>query len=254
MAIDSEIRRIKETFTENLKSVEELINFDKIVLNFAILHLDDLSEKLKVHHQLNNPHLSVDKTLQMLKNIRENNSLEITYKRVFNQCLVLLVSYFSSTVRDLFQTAIDEALVLQNFENINKTQLSLSLFDLKNDVEKTRSIGDLLATQKDISFQDMQSIARTFQEYFSILIEKNQNTNNIILAQAFRHAIVHSGSKVDRKLVNQVSKAIPRTVKLDIELESEILFNQEEISLISESMKQYLEDLFSNIKNKLIVA
>lgn len=254
MAIGQQIRRIKETFFDNLKSVEELINFDKIVLNFAILHLDELAEKLKTHHKLDNPHLSVDKTLQMLKNIRENNSLEINYKRVFNQCLVLLVSYFSSTVREVFQSAIDEALVLRNFDTINKTQLSLTLFDLQNDVEKTRSIGDLLATQKDISFQDMQSIARTFQEYFSIEIEKNQNTNNIILAQACRHAIVHSGSRVDRKLVNQVSKAIPRTVKLDIELGSEILFNQEEISLISESMKQYLEDLFLSLKNKLIVA
>jgi hypothetical protein len=254
MAILTEIRRIKETFSDNLKSVDELINFDKIVLNIAISHLDELTKKLKFHHRLDNPHLSVDKTLQMLKNIREHKSLEINYKRVFNQCLVLLVSYFSTTVRELFQTAIDEALALNNFDNINKTQLSLTLFDLQNDVEKTRSIGDLLATQKDISFQDLQSIARTFQEYFSIQIEKNQNTNNIILAQACRHAIVHSGSKVDRKLLNQVSKAVPRTIKQEIELGSEILFNQEEISIISESMQQYLDDLFSNVKNKLVVA
>lgn len=251
MAIESQIKRIKETFIENLQSVNDLINFDEIVLDFAIQHLKSLSERLKIHHKLDNPHLSVNNTLKMLINIRENNSLEINYKRVFNQCLVLLVSYFSSTVRDIFQSSINDALMLQKFDKVNKTKLSFTLFDLQNDIEKTTSIGEILAIQKDLSFQDMQSIARSFQEYFSIEIEKNQNTNNIILAQACRHAIVHSGAKVDRKLINQVANAKPRIVKINIELDSEILFNPDEIQKIGESMKQYLEDLFSQLNNKL---
>ncbi|MCL4550835.1 MAG: hypothetical protein M1495_19960 [Bacteroidetes bacterium] len=254
MAIVEQIQRIRETFSDNVQSVNELINFDEIVVNVVVQHLESLAEKLKVHHKLDNPYLSANSTLQAVKNIRKNNSLEKKYKRVFNQGLVLLVSYFASTIRDVFQSSIDEALPLQKFDKINKTQVSLSLNDLQNDIEKTRSIGEILSIQKDISFQDMQSIARSFQEYFSIEVDKNHNTNNIILAQACRHAIVHSGSSVDRKLINQISNAKPREVKENIELNSEILFTPDEIQIIGESMRQYLEDLFVHLADKFVIA
>ena len=254
MAINTQIDRIRSTFADNLQSIKDLSNFDDIVLNLAIRHLEELRDKLKIHHKIDNPHLSVDNTIKALSGIRQNNSLEIKYKRVFNQCLVLLVSYFASTVRDLFQASIDEALKLKSIDKINKAQISLTLYDLQNDIEKDRSIGDLLSIQKDISFQDMQSIARAFQDYFSFEIVKTQNTYNIIIAQACRHSIVHSGAKVDRKLLAQVTNATPRTVKTNILLDSEILFSPEEIDLIGESMRQYLEDLFVQLNIVLNVA
>ncbi len=248
MSITIEIERINQSFAENLQSVKDLMNFDEIVLISAIHQLEDLSDKLKKHHKIDNPYLSVDGTIRNLKNIRSNNSLEIIYKRVFNQCLVLLVSYFASTIRDVFQSSIDEAIEIPKFEKVAKTKIELSLLELKTDVEKVRLIGEILATQKEISFQDMQSIARTFQDYFAIEIPKDINTNNIIVAQAFRHAIVHSGARIDLKLIKQLANANPRTVKKDIELNSEILFSPEEVETIGNSMQVYLNNLFVQLK------
>lgn len=241
--MQNQIDRIRSSFDSSLQSVNELLDFDRIVLDFAIHGVNQLSEKLKTQHGINNPYLSADNTLKALKNIREHDSMRTQYKRVFNQFLVLLVSHFASTVRDLFESAIDEAVKTQKFEKINRATIEVTLADLQKDAE-ARSSGEILAIQNDISFQDMQSIARAFQDYFDFVITRDTNVNNIILAQACRHAIVHSGARVDKRLQAQVSGAKPRTVKPSVDLDSEILFSPEEVKLVGESMKLYLEQIF----------
>lgn len=254
MTIDHQLQRIHKTFLDSLSSVHDLLNFDRIVLDFAIRQIRDLVERLTRHHQLDNPRLTAINTLQILEKIRDHDSLRIQYKRVFNQCLVLLVSHFSSTIRDVFQCSIDEAIGIERFDKINRAQISLSLQDLKSDTDKERSIGEILAVQKDISFQDMQSIARAFQEYFLINIPKDNHVNNIIVAQAFRHGIVHSGAKIDKRLVKQVEHATPRDVKDRVALGEEILFTPDEVSSIGSSMEKYLAGLLNQLTNSFSTA
>ncbi len=89
----------------------------------------------------------------------------------------------------------------------------------------------------------MQAIHRAFKEYLNISIEKDNTVHNIILAQACRHVIVHSGGVASERLTRQIKGAYPRDVKDKITKDSKVQFSPDEVETISESMKKYIESL-----------
>ena len=100
---------IQLNFSNNVAYVYDLMNFDELVLDYAIKSIEDLTGKLK-KMGIDNPRLTAESTLSSLKNIHSNNSLKPKYQTIFNQCIVLLVAYFSSTVSDIFKVALKEKL------------------------------------------------------------------------------------------------------------------------------------------------
>jgi Iap family predicted aminopeptidase len=66
--------------------------------------------------QLDNPRLNAERTLKVVRQIRENDSLRPRYETIFNQAAVLLVSYFGSAVGDVFRFGI--ARELQAAKNV----------------------------------------------------------------------------------------------------------------------------------------
>ncbi|MBK6880026.1 MAG: hypothetical protein IPH91_07595 [Elusimicrobia bacterium] len=89
----------------------------------------------------------------------------------------------------------------------------------------------------------MQSVSRAFKENLDISIERTSDVNDIILAQACRHAIVHSGAFADDQLVRQIAMALPRTLKVDLKKNAKIQFTSEEVTKVSEMMIEYLKNL-----------
>lgn len=232
---------VVETFKTHVKSVESLMNFDRSVLEFAILNIADLQTKLIQHHRMDNPHLTAERTLQLLKGYRENDSLRSGYKTIFNQALVLLVSYFGSSIKDLFRQGVAEALMNDTDSALLREQIKISFSDLRDAGFQLKDLApDLLIQAKDISFQDMQSIKRAFKDYLGIPIEKNQVVNDIILAQGCRHVIVHTGGVVDERLLRQLSVAKPRELKPTLVAGDIVEFTVEEVSKAAEAMVIYL--------------
>jgi len=103
--MDEELTRIRENFQENVKSLNDLMNFDDLILDFGIRSLEKADGFIKRQH-IQNPLCDVTKALNQFKNIRSNKSLKPHYQIMLNQCVVLLVSYFSSAVEDIFTTAL----------------------------------------------------------------------------------------------------------------------------------------------------
>ena len=64
--------------------------------------------------------------------------------------------------------------------------------------DKEEMFTELLIAKHDISFQDMQSIARTFKDYVGVSVLRGSTMNDVIVAQAYRNAIVHAGGQTDR--------------------------------------------------------
>ena len=93
----------------------------------------------------------------------------------------------------------------------------------------------------------MQSIQRTFTEYFQFCPKKNNHIDNIILSQACRHVIVHNGSKIDEKMIRQLSAAKNRDIKKDLIADNILSFTDHEVEVIGESMAIYLNDLINGI-------
>lgn len=243
-----------DNFKRNSTSVFKLMEFDSIVLNFCISNIENLNNRIKNNKEIRitNPLLTADLTLKALKGISDHQSMKVQYKTIYNQCLVLLVSYFSSSIKELFrksvQFLIDNEIPflgsLKGEIKLNFEELESSRFDLKN------SIVDLVIDKKNISFQDMKSIARAFTEYFDLTIIQNKDVDNIILALACRHTIVHNLSQSDQKFMNQIGFAGKRNIKNEVKLFDPIEFNQEEIKLINNSMVNYLKNVATKINEK----
>ena len=190
-------------FEAHVASVRKLMHFDRDVLKLAIEHIRSLRDTLKRHHALDNPHLTADNTLQMLEGFHKHDSLRHRYQTIFNQALVLLVSYFGSTVHDLFRSGILRALDLPGDSQLLREQLTVTTRDLREvDFHARDLVPDLLVQAKDISFQDMQSIARAFRSYLEVQIDRDATVNDIIAGQACRHVVVHSGGTADDRLVD----------------------------------------------------
>ncbi len=241
---------ISKTFKKHIESVESLINFDREVLDIAIESIESLHQKLVTTQRIDNDQLNGKRTLDILRGIRENDSLKNRFKIINNQAIVLLVSYFGSAIADLFRQAAKIAVDEHKDERVLKTDIKMKVDELLNIFGTIgEAIGDILINKNDISFQDMKSIRRAFDGYFGIKIDKNKLVNNIILSQACRHTIVHEGGVVNKKIINQVSAAKPRDIKNDIKEKDDINFSEEEITIISKSMLSYVISLEDKVNS-----
>jgi len=221
--------QIETTLKQNIEDVKKLAGFDNVILDFSISAIRDLQGKLS-KIDINNPNLMASTTLTMLENIRSNKSLRPQYETIFNQCVVLQVSVFASSVGDLFRSAIDILIDTGKSNELKDEEFKLSVRELEEfEYRLDGRIGQLVAEKNDISFQDMKSINRAFRKYFSVSIPKDEITNNIIIAQAARNVIVHDAAACNDRLRKQVSGAIPRDIKSNLSDIQRIQFDPNEI-------------------------
>jgi hypothetical protein len=224
------LSKIEERFEEHLRTVDELISFDRIILDLCINHIDNLNERLKSGpFGINNPLYLAENTLQTIKNVRQNDSLRTNYLSMFNSCLVLQVSYFTSIVDDIFHHTIGRL-------NSHNQRPDLNL--------------NLLKQNNDVNFQNMNSILKTYKKYLNVEINKNSICNTIILAQCSRHAIVHSLGKADQKFINQTEPSRPRDIKQKFELDEKIQFTSSELEFVKYAMQEFISNLCEKIIEK----
>ncbi len=246
------IKPIIERFSANVKTAYNLADFDEVVLKYAIISLQNLDSRLRKQHKFENPRLLVTQTIDHLKKIRQNDSLKSHYQHIFNQCIVLLVSYFSSAVSDIFEHSVTKVLTKSPVQNLLKEELRLTLEELiEHDFNLSGQIGHILASKKDISFQDMQSIHRAFKNYLGLEIEKGEVVNTIIFGQACRHVIVHDGAVVNSRLIKQISKANPRRLNRTVEEGEQLSFTPEEIHQLGGAMIEYIERLAQKLEQQI---
>lgn len=232
-----------DNFKQNVDSVHKLAEFDRVVLEFAIQRLEKV-EEVTNKSKIMNPRMTVTKALDQLRNIRSNDSLRLRYEHIFNQCIVLLVSYFGVAVKDIFERGIGEMIREGQCDNLMNEEFKITAGELSEVGQDLHNhLGALLIRKKDISFQDMQSIARAFGSYCGYSPDKDEDVNNIIAGQACRHVIVHSGAVVTKKCVQQTSKVTPRTLKKTLVVGETVKFTVDEIRILSESMIRYVDGL-----------
>ncbi len=236
------------TFKNNIESVEKLINFDREVLDIAIGAINVLHSALLNKQGITNDKLNGKRTLDILSGIRTNDSLKSRFSIINNQAIVLLVSYFSSAVADLFRAAAKVAVDVHEEKMVLEEELKIKINELpKLNESLGDAVGDLLISKNNISFQDMKSIQREFKKYFSINIEKDKTVNNIILSQACRHSIAHEAGIVNDRILNQLQAANPRDIKENLSLGVKIKFSEAEIMQISQSMLIYVTSLSEKV-------
>lgn len=237
---------IAKTFSENLLEVERLIDFDRDVLDILIMSLQGL--RGEVPSQMHSFAGRIDRVLQIVSGIRDHESLKSKYGAVCNQAVVLLVSHFASTLGDLFRAAVSESLARDENKALLDEELKITFREMKERNWDIKSFaGDLLIAKKDLMFQDMQSTVRAFDAYIGVEIAKDQLTNNIILGQAARHVIVHASARVTPRMLKQVSKAVPRTLKQVLLHDDMLIFSKEEVLELKTDMSNFIQNLIMKL-------
>ena len=246
------MQTILDNFSKHVEDVNRLITFDEHVMAYVINAVENLHNHLKKNYSLKEQ-INGARELQMLRNIRDNDSLKPRYSLILNQAIVLLVSYFGSAVEDIFSEAVIKALRSNSSSKLIEGDMKLTVAELLELTENPNdsSIATLFIDKKDLSFQDMQAISRAFKEYIGVEITKNKTVNNIILAQACRHVVVHAGGQITARLIRQVSGAKPRDIKEVIKEGEIVQFSHKEVQEVTKSMKDYLCKLVANTQKVL---
>ena len=229
-------------FRNNIQAVENLMTFDNQVLSYLSASLRSLKERL-VKYDVDNQYLQPDKLITMVEQLRDHGSLSGYYKAMYNQCLVLTVSHFASAVRDLFVFGLAEA--AQTPEGIGADESIKIRVDhlLDESVDRPLLVSEAIADGGEYSWQDLQSIHRAYTKYFRSAPIKDSVANDVIVAQAVRHVIVHTGGRVDRRLMAQIRNASPRAFDPSLVLDEAVQLRPEDVRLCGQSMTTYLERL-----------
>lgn len=246
------MQTILDNFSKHVEDVNRFITFDEHVMAYVINAVENLHDHLKKNYS-SKEQINGARELQMLRNIRDNDSLKPRYSLILNQAIVLLVSYFGSAVEDIFSEAVIKALRSNSSSKLIEGDMKLTVAELLELTENPNdsSIATLFIDKKDLSFQDMQAISRAFKEYIGVEITKNKTVNNIILAQACRHVVVHAGGQITARLIRQVSGAKPRDIKEVIKEGEIVQFSHKEVQEVTKSTKDYLCKLVANTQKVL---
>ncbi|MBI5891156.1 MAG: hypothetical protein HZB47_10835 [Nitrosomonadales bacterium] len=227
--------------------------FDREVMQIAVATVEELHNRLVKQQRIDNEQLNGARALHILRSIRDNETLKPRFSLILNQAIVLLVSYFGSTVEDIFRYALSASLRGNSSSCLIKEELKVTIAELLDAMGNSEGgVASLFMEKKDLSFQDMQAIQRAFRDFIGVEMGKDSTVNNIILAQACRHVIVHAGGEVTPKLLRQISSAVPRDIKNEMAGYSIVQFSQQEIQAVAQSMLRYLITLVEKTERILI--
>lgn len=233
------------TFRRNMRHVEDLLELDEHILRLPLAKLRSIQRAQERLKHSPHPHTLVTPVVKMLEQVQEHDSLSPKLQAVRNQCVVLVVSYFGSAVREAFIGTIARRLRDgTGTSSLFDSQLTLSLADLLAlEEDAPQKVAEALAEKKDISFQDMRSIGRAFDTFLEHKIERTASVNDIIAAQACRHVIVHNGGVIDAALLRQLKGASPRGVLTGLVAGRSIAATDHDVQMAGKAMEEYLERL-----------
>lgn len=230
-------------FRENSKAVYELMRFDTRLVELIVGPLKRVGAS-QTTGGITNPRHRVDHLIEQFARIRENESLGPYYQAMFNQCVVLLVSYFAAAARELFIDAAAAALDAGTSRELLDADVRLTPRAFRESSRDTSHLlAEMIADGKEMSYQDMQSIDRAFRKFLDAGIERDSVINNIVVAQACRHVIVHAGGSADARYLAQVRPATPRTLKPNLSSDVIVQFSRDEAIAVAKDMLTHLRRL-----------
>lgn len=247
---------ILDTFSANCRSIQKLTNLDRTIQTLLQGQLEFMHSRLvKPPYSItDNDKLNGGRSLELVKTLRRNDSLRWHFQEVTNQAVVLLVSYFASSIHDFFRLCVESYIDAHHESKLLTEDFKTNLSEMKALADDfAGEAADFVITKKqDISFQDMKSIARTFCQYFEIEIPRDEViVDNIIAAQACRHAIVHNGARASAKTVNQLRAAPNRQIKDGVSRDDRVDISSDELEVIDSSMKSYIGVLAGLVSKRI---
>lgn len=241
----------------NQDEVRHLLEFDNIILDFCIAAIEGLEERLRNNDEikLTSVYHLPSATLSALRGIRKNGSMRTQYENMYNQCLVLSVSYFVSGLEALFVQGVNQACCCcPDLLVANREDLKFSISELRAcDFNLGEHLGKMIVQKKDISFQNMQTGLKAFKDFLGVEGFTDELVHDSILALANRHAIVHNLAVVDERFQALIKNAPKRTVHTEeYNIDDLIKFTPEEVIRLQGSMSSLLEEIAETMNARIV--
>ena len=246
----AELNEIADRYDSNLRSIQRLMRFDRIVVEAVVELLERLYSDLEGRSNL--AQNTVKNHLDAAKNIRTNDSVRVYYDTMLNQCVVLVVSHFGSAIHDALRFGIREALKHGAKFAVGKQEIKAKMNELwaTLDVDASRradELADILIAQHQVSFQDMQSINRAFADYLGVATPQGAVLNDIIIGQATRHCIVHTGSRMSSRGVKQIGGRQGDRLTLSFKSGDVIQYGPSDVEALASATRDYLLELLTSL-------
>lgn len=237
-----------EQHKRNQHEVRRLLEFDNIILDYCIGAIETLEERLRNNDEikLTSAHHLPTATLSALRSIRHNGSMRTQYENMYNQSLVLAVSYFVSGFEALFVQGVKQACCCcPDLLVATKEDLKFSISELRAcDFQLGEHLGKMIVQKKDINFQNMQAGLKAYKDFLGVDSFSAGLVHDVILALAARHIIVHNLAVVDARFLALVNYAPKRNVHVDEFKEGErIGFTPAEVIHLQDSMSALLKEI-----------
>jgi hypothetical protein len=249
----NDLELVETTYAFNVESVESLMQFDSIVLTTIDDMLDRLQKDLE-DKRANLAIVAVQNHRRNIQNIRKNESVKHHYDTMLNQCVVLLVSHFASAMHDALRAGVYEALRHGQRFPVAKQEIKAKLGDLwygQDEQRRADHIVELAIDQPGVSFQDMQSVHRTFHDYLTITTPRGPALDDIIIGQATRHCIVHTGGKATLKSMKMIGSRTGHRLNLRPIADQPIQFERDHVRALAASTTEYLRELLVTMQQTM---
>lgn len=250
VSFESDLKKLCDDFKIQIEEVKSIMTLDDFLIKIFIENLKSLKSKLESNQEtkITNLNLLPDASIQNFENIRDNGTINKMYDVVRKQLLVLIVSYFTQLLEDIFKLLIERYYSNKKDMIPKNVDIKLSLTELLNIQEDFGTkIGNLIINKKKISFQDMQSTSRAYSDYLKINIPIGENQENIIISQAARHCIIHSLGKRDEKYNIQIRDLKSNSLNFNFDDEKMIVVTKENIEQLNFSMNSFVEELSTSM-------
>jgi len=225
-------------FDQELEEIEKLIQTPELIRSYSLEVLESVFKKGIPYTYKT----SISNGILALKNISDR-SIRDNYEAIYNQCCVLAVSLLGAKIEKYFINYGN-----YNWDKIDTSkkgkEIKFSLSELaEHEYNLKPSIMKLIKNKdSSISFQDLLSTKRTFDDFFKKNIElKDSSEKSIIFYQQCRHNIVHAGGRVDETFLSRLTPKKANIKKY--ELGEKIKLNDSDWKEIKLSFRQLIETL-----------
>lgn len=111
-------KELQREFTAQVLNVYKISEFDHDFLALVIDQLTELEFDLRTKQRITNERLLPTRAIELLNTVLEKGPQRKKYQQVYNQSVVLLVSYFASVLSEIFNETL--TFYLSNIEQLPK--------------------------------------------------------------------------------------------------------------------------------------
>lgn len=196
-----EILMVRESFISYVSVVDNLKNIGNDILEITLGYLNVLQDEYTKEERFSLLKKKLIRCISEISKMKDHPNLKEKYKIIYSQCLVLIISGFESFMSDLFKVIVNNDPAVITWPEKKKISIDPSILKYSSP-----TIGDLVvkSLRGEINFQDLQSTLRFLKEYLNKDVDIEDIKDDVILAQAFRNAILHNASKIDIDFIKQI--------------------------------------------------